>query len=860
MSLAEGTKLGPYEILAPLGAGGMGEVYRARDSRLEREVAVKVLPASLSSDAERLRRFEQEARAVAALNHPNILAVYDIGSHEDAPYLVSELLEGETLRERLAGGALPPRKVIDYAVETAHGLAAAHEKGIVHRDLKPENLFVTKDGRLKILDFGLAKLTHSEAAAGSPSMAPTLPSMTDPGIVLGTVGYMSPEQVKGKPADHRSDIFSLGAILYEMLSGQRAFHRDSSIETLNAILKEEPPELSGFAPSISPALERAVNHCLEKSPEQRFQSASDLAFNLEAVSGISSASQAQKAIPLEPSRKGKWLAIAALVLLASYPAVYFLGKRSANPEAPTFQRLVFRRGTITTARFTPDGPTIIYGAAYGGNPLQLFSTRPDSPESRSLGLPEKDELFAISPSGELAVSLNNEFARPFLRAGTLARMPLAGGAPREVLDKVEWADWSTDGKQLAVVHQVGRKTVLEYPIGKSLYETDGWIGDPRVSRKGDAIAFLDHPLVGDDEGSVAVVDLSGKKKVLTENWVSTRGLAWSPSGNEIWFTASPIGSNRAIYAVSLSGKTRLVYRVDGSLHILDTAPDGRALVADENERQELMGRGPGEAKDRDLSWFDWSLSEDISPDGKWALFTEGGEGGGPSYSTYLRKLDGSPAIRLGDGSGLALSPDGKWVLSADPHKLPIQLVLLPTGTGEARQITHDSINHRAANWLPDGKKILFTGNEPGHGSRLYTQDLNGGEPRALTGEALVARSIVLSPDGRLVCAYDLAKTTWLLISLDGGEERPIPGIDQKDVPIQWAADGKTLYVAQFGTTAQVFRLDISSGKREPWKELAPDDPTGVGEIGPMHITRDGKFYVYSFYRGLSDLYLVEGLK
>jgi eukaryotic-like serine/threonine-protein kinase len=860
MSLRAGTKLGPYEIVSPLGAGGMGEVYRARDSRLERDVAVKVLPATFSSDAERLRRFEQEARAVAALNHPNILAVYDIGTFEGAPYLVSELLEGETLRERLGGGSLPARKVIDYAVQAAHGLAAAHEKGIVHRDLKPENLFITQDGRLKILDFGLAKLTTAPAAADSASLAPTTPTMTDPGVVLGTVGYMSPEQVRGKPADQRSDIFSLGAILYEMLTGHRAFRRDSSIETLNAILKEEPPELSTSAPNISPALERVVNHCLEKSPEQRFQSASDLAFNLEAISGISTTSQAQKAIEAAPSRKRWWLAVAALALVASFAAVFFLGERSAQTSLPTFQRLVFRRGTISTARFTPDGQTIIYGAAYGGSPVQLFSTRPDSPESRPLGLPEKDELYSISSSGELAVSLNNHGAGPFLSSGTLARMPLAGGAPREVLDNVQWADWSPDGKRLAVVHNVGTLATLEFPIGKKLYETQGWIGDPRVSRDGARIAFLDHPVRGDDEGSVAVVDLAGNKKTLTQNFVSVRGLAWSPSGNEVWFTASSVGANRAIFSVTLDGRERLLYRVDGSLHIFDTAPDGRVLLADENERMELMGLGPGQTRERELSWFDWSQTKDISPDGKWALLTEGGEGGGPSYSVYMRNLDGSPAVRLGDGDGLAFSPDGKWVVSGDPHKLPEQLVLLPTGAGEPRQLTHDSLNHRGAGWFPDGKRILFEGNEAGHSPRLYVQDLAGGDPHAITPEGFATTIHAVSPDGNQIFARDLSTRKWVLIPVGGGKNQPVAGTEDNDTLIQWTADGKSLYVAQFGNPAKVFLLNLATGKRQLWKELTPADPSGVEGIGPIQITPDGKSYIYSVYRNLAGLYLVQGLK
>ena len=286
MPLTPGSRLGPYEILAPIGAGGMGEVYRARDPRLGREVAIKVLPASFSADADRLRRFEQEAQAAGVLNHPNIIAVYDIGTHDGAPYVVQELLEGETLRAVLAGGRLSPRKAIDYALQIAHGLAAAHEKGIVHRDLKPENVFVTTDGRVKILDFGLAKLTHTEER-GQATNLPTATAGTEPGVVLGTLGYMSPEQVRGKPADARSDIFSFGAILYEMLSGKRAFHGDSAADTMSAILKEDPPDLSVTNQNISPGLERIVRHCLEKNPEQRFHSAHDLAFDLEALSGLS---------------------------------------------------------------------------------------------------------------------------------------------------------------------------------------------------------------------------------------------------------------------------------------------------------------------------------------------------------------------------------------------------------------------------------------------------------------------------------------------------------------------------------------------------------------------------------------------
>jgi eukaryotic-like serine/threonine-protein kinase len=423
MSLASGSKLGPYEISGQIGAGGMGEVYRAKDPRLGRDVAIKVLPASFSSDADRLRRFEQEAKAAGLLNHPNITAVYDVGEASGAPYVVQELLEGETLRAELASGRFAPRRAIDYAVHIAHGLAAAHDKGIVHRDLKPENVFVTADGRVKILDFGLAKLTQTESGSGPQTNLPTASVGTEPGVVMGTLGYMSPEQIKGKPADARSDIFAFGAILYEMLAGRRAFQADSAGETMAAILKEEPPDLSVTNQQISPGLERIVRHCIEKNPERRFQSAHDLAFDLEALSGTSGLSPAgaTAAARSRSARRTALLAAAGvLVAAAAFLAGRRLGTGAQSAAAPNHFRVTFQRGNVLFARFTADGQNVVYAAAWGDRPAEIFTAHLGSPESRPLGIPGAS-LLAVSATGELAILQKKTNLFGVVGTGTLAR-------------------------------------------------------------------------------------------------------------------------------------------------------------------------------------------------------------------------------------------------------------------------------------------------------------------------------------------------------------------------------------------------------------------------------------------------------
>ncbi|HVE65970.1 MAG TPA: serine/threonine-protein kinase, partial [Thermoanaerobaculia bacterium] len=472
MALNPGTRLGPYEIVSPLGAGGMGEVYRARDTRLGREVAVKVLLPEVSGDDSRRRRFEQEARSASALNHPNIVTVYDVGSVDSTIYLAMELVEGRTLREMLADGALPSRKMLDVAVQVADGLAKAHDAGLVHRDLKPENLIVSKDGFVKILDFGLAKLTELTSSGGGSALQTMAGAPgTVPGTVMGTVGYMSPEQASGRDVDYRSDQFSLGSILYELATGQRAFQRNTGAETLTAIIREEPVPVGQANPRVPAPVRWIVERCLAKEPEERFASTKDLARDLRSLRDHLSETSASEAVAAPAARKRfpAWLAVGAALLVGAAAGIFGLRLFEGGGAAPEgrLQRLTFRRGTILSARFAPDGRSIVYSAAWDGKPSEIFTTRPESPESRALNL-SPASLLAVSSAGELAIALGWRPVLGWESAGTLARVSLEGGAPREILENVSEADWAPDGKELAIVRDAGPMRRLEYPIGKVL--------------------------------------------------------------------------------------------------------------------------------------------------------------------------------------------------------------------------------------------------------------------------------------------------------------------------------------------------------------------------------------------------------
>jgi len=876
-----GTIVSHYRVVEKLGGGGMGVVFKAEDARLGRFVALKFLSQGLSRDENATARFKREARAASALNHPHICTVYDIGEHEGELFLVLEFLEGRTLKRFVEGGRQKLDQILKIGIEVADALEAAHAGGIVHRDIKPANVFLTERGHAKVLDFGLAKLLPQVKADGEDlSDLPTSTSpgeLTGAGSTIGTVSYMSPEQALGEELDARTDLFSLGVVLYEMVTGKQPFPGATSAAVFNAILSKPPESPAALKPGLPPELLRIIEKALEKNRDLRYQSAAEIRGDLKRLARDSESGRASAAGAAPPEktaaspaakRRRRSMATLAIALAAGTVIGVLAGRELFESEPgppPLYRQLTFRRGSIRTARFAPDGQTILYTAAWQGGPVDVFTARPEAPESRSMGLP-RTQLMSISSNGELAVLLNSQAIGTWVNMGTLARAPLVGGAPREVLERVQWADWSPDGSTLAVVRDLEGQNRLEYPIGRVLYGTGGWIGHPRVSPGGERVAFIDHPVQGDDSGSIAVVDTKGRKTTLTDVWYTVQGLAWSPDGSTVWFTASKTGVDRTIYAVDLSGTQKLVARVPGTLMLLDIWKDGRVLLTRSSWRRELVGVFAGDERDHDLSWLDYSYPADLSADGKVLLFDEEGGGGGLSYSktgglsyaVYLRQTDGSPAILLGEGGATALSPDGRWVVS-QTQGARSQFTLLPTKAGQPRPLTRDEMNHSWARFHPDGKRLVFSGNREGEGTRLYTLEIEGGRTAPISPEGVHASAFAVSPDGRTVAAIG-ADQQGYLYPVGGGPPRPLAALERGEQPISWAADGRSLYIHRPGELpAKVHVLNLETGGRTPFRQLMPSDAAGVETIGPILITPDGRTCVFGYHRMLSDLYLVEGL-
>jgi eukaryotic-like serine/threonine-protein kinase len=850
MPLSNGERLGSYVVLSPIDSGGMGEVYRGRDTRLNREVAIKILPEAFASHPDRLRWFERESKTLAALSHPNILAIFDVGTQDGTPYLVTELLHGQTLRECLRKGALPRRTVVEYGVQIARGLAAAHGKSIVHCDLKPANIFVTSDNQLKILDFGLAKPAPPRPENEAPA-SPTDDTETIE-LVVGTASYMSPEHVKRVAVDARSDIFSFGAILYELLFGEVAFHRSSYVEIMNAVANDEPLKLAEQGSRLPSGWENILRRCLEKTPERRFQSASDLAFAIEKLAE-------QPTIPSTRKRSFAWgesvaglTAVLALVVAGWWAANHF---RKASD--PTFRQLIFGRGYIGSARFTPDEHSVVYGAAFSGRPRQIYLTRLDGQSSRHMGLPSAD-ILGISQHGQMAISLGRHNFYNWMAIGILAVAPLAGGAPHALLADVCDGDIAADGKNLAIVRCGASMETLEFPIGRVLFRTSGWISIPRISPSGGAIAFLEHPLLGDDRGYVSIVDLNGQAKRLTEEFAGEDGLAWSSTNNEIWFTASSQSEPQILRAVNHSGRQRIILSTLTELSLRDIGKNGSVLLTSVRWSTEVaMGRRNATSI-HTLDVVDENAGiHGIADDGKTAALVYSGTAGGQDYKTYVARFDTSEPILLGDGDPTGISPDGKWILSLVPSE-PSRMILYPTEAGESRRLNVGPVRMitGVTSWSHDGSRVAFTGTEPGRPPRVFLLNLTSGAIQAITPEE--TSDPLLTPDGETVLVKNKSMA-FVKYPIKGGEPEPTKGMVATDSPLQWDESGRTIYVWDRTLPARIYRLDPGTGKRDFWLEIAPTDPSGM-LYGIVHITPDGQSYAYHFRRVLTNLFVAQNLR
>jgi eukaryotic-like serine/threonine-protein kinase len=837
----------PYQLIGRIGSGGMGDVYLAHDKDLKRDVAIKLLPLAFQEDRNRLARFDREAHVLAALKHPNIAPIHALAEIAGRKAIVLELMD-EMLSEPLTRGRLALQDALSFARQIADALEAAHEKGIVHRDLKPANIALTGNPRtVKVLDFGLAKTPEADGVEAASD------GRTLEGMIIGTPAYMSPEQARGQPIDKRTDIWAFGCVLYEMLAGEKAFRGDTAPDILAAVLNSEP-DWSALPAATPPNVRRLLERCLEKDGRRRLHDIADA--RLELDDALTGRTMTPPASDRRTVSRG-WRAaavIGALLLSGTATAVFF-----TRPGTPTFTLLSFQRGRIGGARFAANGTAAVYSAANEGRPLDVIRVDlEDSPSPRSLNYPAGSDVLGIR-TGEVALSLRRRIVLGERFVGTLATAPLGGGAPRELADNIEDADWDALSGQLAVVRSAGDslgQSTIEFPIGTVLYKTTGSIRFLRVSRDGQRLAFLEDPGGRGVSGHLSVIRAKGRPIRLTGEWDSVRGLAWSASGNEIWFTAGDARANRFLRAVDLNGKQRVVYEAPGSLTLWDIATDGRVLLSRDEERRSVVAVPPGESTERDLSLSDDSGLSDISDDGRWVLC-------GDRSVVYLRATDGSDAIRLlNNGFADAIAPDGKHVLATVENQRTLMLV--PTGAGSPRPLPKGRIDrYRGVRWFPDGRRIFITGSEAGKDTRTFIQEVNGGLPEPFTPEGIRALAVSRSGDTLAVegrkqgGSREEEVTLW---PVAGGPPRPLPGSQPGDRPVVWSDDAQSLWMYRQGEVpAPVYKLDIATGRRELWKNLMPPDPAGVYLITQFRITPSGSAYAYTYARLLSQLYLVRGL-
>jgi Tol biopolymer transport system component len=843
-----GTRLGPYQILAPLGAGGMGEVWRARDTTLDREVALKFLPESWADDAERMARFEREAKVLASLNHPGIAAIYGFHQHDGHRFLAMELVPGVDLAERLKSGRLPPAEATDVALQIAEALEAAHERGIVHRDLKPANVKLTPDGKVKVLDFGLAKAMDAGASsdpARDPSMSPTITSLgTVAGVILGTAAYMSPEAARGRAVDKRADVWAFGCVLYEMLAGQLAFAGETVSDTMAAVLTREPDWTALPAPT-SPDLRELLARCLRKDPKERLRDIGDARIALR---------EAGRDVPVMPTKTPpRWIyAAAALAVLVAAIAGVVAGRRTIDTRPPIFRQLTQGTGVVHSARFTTDGATVIYGAAFDGRPLGLFSMRTDGFDARPIDVPSAD-IAGISRDSRMALLLGRHYRGSWLRTGTLAQVALTGGAPRELLDDVFDADISPDGNQFAVVIADGENQVLQYPIGKEIFRSHGWISQPRIAPDGRRVAFVDHRLWGDDLGEIKLAGADGKVSRLGPEAQYTQGLSWSRDGKTIWYSNVDDYAGAVVYAVVPGDAPRLMARVPFLARLQDVAADGRVLLLTDDTWITVAGQLAGDASERVYSFSANDTIAGIAEDGASYAGTDNTVANG-EYMVFCRRGD-TPAIRLGPGAAVGMTPDGKSVLVTTISGSARGLTLLPVGAGQARPldlhgVTFEGLAGQPVQFASDGKRFAFVGAKPGEGKSVWVVDSSDGIPRKVSPEG--ATGAMISPDGTKVVVSDAVRGMYV-ISAAGRAQ--VPAAPKDDVPLAWTADGTCVLSWDKTTPPRIFKTDLASGRRELFRELQTVDAAGT-VYARLVVSPYGRYYLQRCRRMRSAVVLV----
>jgi Tol biopolymer transport system component len=804
-------------------------------------------------------RFEREAKTISSLNHPHICTLFDVGRENDTDYLVMELVDGETLAHRIENGPLPVADVMRIGAQIADALDRAHKAGVVHRDLKPGNVMLAKSG-VKLMDFGLARATGLAGSGSGASALTHSPTVAQPltaeGTIVGTFQYMAPEQLEGRETDARSDIWALGCVLYEMATGKRAFDGSTQASLISSIMRDEPRAMSELSPMSPPALERCVRQCIAKDPDDRWQSAGDLRRELEWIASGSGAARTATGMTPAPRSGARtaWIIAGVAAVAASVLAVTLLQSSHEPATPPEFTARTYRPMTIFNAAFAPDGKTMVFSAAPEGNVPQLYVIRPENPDPQPFG-ELHTHLLSVSSNGELAVLTGAVYMTQRLFIGTLARMPLGGGAAREVLENVREADWSPDGAQIAIIHEVDGRDRLEFPIGKVLVESGGYVSDLHFSPQGDRIAYMEHPSRYDDRGGVCVVDLGGKVTKLADGYSGEEGLAWSPDGREVLYSASTRGTTSSVWGVSPGKPPRVVTSSAGGLVIYDVNAQGEWLAAHDDVTWHAMVHTPAWEADHDLSWLDGSLFPMLSRDNSDCLFTEQGAAiSGNNYEVCFRKTNGGGVIQLGEGVSWDLTPDGRKALAMISS--PPQIVIYPTGAGTPQKLERGNIENYGLRgwWFPDGDSILFWANEPGRRYRYYTQKLAGGAPRAVTpegtGEGALARN------GTFVIAQSTDKS-WSIYSLGGSAPRRLSFLQEDDELISTTADGRTAYVFRHGPIPiRVERVDLENGRRTLYPEMALNARGGLKDMTPWYISDDEKTYTYWTWIQLSTLFTV----